>query len=187
MKKNMKIRITAEGIRAILNLFKEAHNLNNYAERYEDSCCNGCYPPDGDDWDDWESWCRDCSCKDMPMPCNIMVQLLDYNKKHITSNWLNNSSYPCNYWWDGNENCLASTLSDYYDIDLHHITWGAGNEALAKARYIRIFVRTETDTGDEMAVINRGYELDIYGKKYYPFIRTVYDYYGHGIVHDYVY
>lgn len=189
MKKNMKIKVTAEGIRVIINIFKEAHNLNNYAERYQDSSCNGCYPSEEDEyWDDecWERWCSDCKCGNREMLYDIMIQLLDKDKRHICSNWINNSKYPEAYWWD-NPNCLAASLSTFYDIDLHHITWGAGNNALAKARYIRVFSRTKTDTGDEFAVIDKGYELDLYAKRYYPFIKTVYDYYSHGIVHDYVY
>lgn len=180
MKRKEKIKITAEAIRVLLNLFKEAHNLSDYAERYEDSSCNGCYPSDEEEWD---TWCADCNSNCRDMPYNIMIQLLDKDKRHICSNWLNNSKYPEAYWWD-NPNCLTSTLSSYYDLDLHHITWGAGNVALAKARYIRVFTRGETDCGDEFSRIDRGYELDIYHKRYYQFVKTVYD---NALVHDYVY
>ena len=75
MKKTMKIIIAAEAIRVALNLYKEAHELTEYVERYEDSECS--YSPC-----DYES-CSQCESNRQVLPVTIMVELLDHNKQHM--------------------------------------------------------------------------------------------------------
>ena len=169
MKKTMKIAIAVEAIRAGLDLYKKSHNLSGYVERWEDSCSNGC---------DEDCRCCDCvsNCKELPY--DIMVELLDYNKRHLTSNWINNSNPPNSYWYD-HINCNLSRLAYYYDVDLFHLTW-THNESqvrdiLAKTRYIRVFSRAGGETSDgEYMEVDRGYILNIYKKEYSSFVKTKY-------------
>ena len=169
MKKNKKIEIAVEAIRVAINLYKDAHRLNEYVERYEDSCSSEC---------DEDCRCCDCCSNCKELPYDIMVELLDYNKKHITGNWINNSSSPSSYWYD-NGNCALSNLAHWYDIDLFHLTWTRDESQirniLSKTRYIRVFSRTEGETSDgEWMEVDRGYILNIYKKEYSSFVKTKY-------------
>jgi len=177
MKKTMKIIIAAEAIRVALDLYKEAHKLTEYVERYEDSECS--YSPC-----DYEN-CSCCESNRQALPVTIMVELLDHNKQHIAGNWINNSSIPCNYTWD-NWNCLMRQLSSWYDVDLRHITWGQDAEALKRTRYVRVFTRAGDDCGDIYQEVDKGIELDINKKRYTKFVKT--KLYGVDIeTHDFVY
>ena len=169
MKKNTKMIITCEAIRVALDIFKEAHKLTEYVERWEDSCSNGC---------DEDCSCCDCCSNCKELPYDIMVELLDYDMKHIAGNWINNSMSPSSYWYD-HINCSLSRLANWYDVDLFHITWTRNEsqvrDILSKTRYVRVFSRTEGETSDgEFMEVNRGIEINLYAKRYYNFVQTKY-------------